>query len=57
MPFDDHGHQRIHLIIRRNVELTLVFDCVEKKFSSCVAFGGSKLSIQNQSLFCQLKIK
>jgi len=57
MPFDDHGHQRSHLIIQLNVGLTLVFDCVEKKFSSCVAFGGSKLSIQNQSLFCQLKIK
>jgi hypothetical protein len=22
--------------------ITLVFDCVEKKFSSCVAFGGSR---------------
>lgn len=41
MLFNDRSHQRSHLIVRRNVGLTLILDCVEKKFSNCVAFGGS----------------
>jgi len=57
MLFDNHGYQRSHLIIRLKVGITLVLDCVEKKFSNCIAFGGSKLSILNQLSFCQMKIK